>query len=54
METPASMTDAQLRAVLLRLSLQRPAAGPQRRATIVTVMDAVLDEINARRDRVSV
>ncbi len=49
MEQPANMTDAELRAALLRLSLERARAGAKRREVIVTVCDAVLDELSARR-----
>lgn len=49
METPASMTDAQLRAALLRLSLERTRAGSRRREVISRVCDAVLDELNQRK-----
>ena len=49
METPATMTDAQLRAALLRLSLERTRAGSKRREVIARVCDAVLDELNARK-----
>ena len=49
MQTPATMNDAELRAALLRLSLERSWAGPKRREVIGRVMDVCLDELNERQ-----
>jgi len=52
MEQPDTMSDAQLNAALLRLSLERPKAGPKRREIIGRVCDVVLDEVNRRKESV--
>ena len=51
MNSPATMNDAELRAALLRLSLERSWAGPKRREVIGRVMDVCLDELNERKEQ---